>query len=93
MSKITCDICMDLIPLIKDGVGSTDSEKAVYEHVKECADCNDFLSGFNQRLIINDEKVFGKIRKQINFAILVLTGLSILFGIGLTMNENMFYNT
>jgi uncharacterized membrane protein (DUF485 family) len=92
MSKITCDICMDLIPLVKDGVASTDSEKAVFEHLKECTDCNNFFNGFGQKPIINDKKAFGKIKKQVNLSILIITVLSILFGIGLSMSENMFYN-
>lgn len=92
MSKITCDICMDLIPLVKDGVASSDSENSVLEHVKECANCNDFFNDLSQKPIINDEKAFGKIRRQINIAILIITVLSIMFGMGLTLGENMFYN-
>ncbi|MBU5427669.1 zf-HC2 domain-containing protein [Tissierella pigra] len=92
MSKITCNICMDLIPLVKDGVACTDSEKAVFEHLKECADCNSFFKDLDQKPIINDKKAFGKIKKQVNLSILIITVLSILFGIGLSMSENMFYN-
>lgn len=29
MNKISCDICMDLIPLVKDGIASEDSGNAV----------------------------------------------------------------
>ena len=39
MNKIDCEICMDLIPLVKDGIASEESYKAVEEHVKECETC------------------------------------------------------
>ena len=32
MSKISCDTCLDLIPLVKDGVSSQDSRKLVEDH-------------------------------------------------------------
>lgn len=95
MNKLTCDIVMDLIPLVKDGVASNDSKDAVYEHLKECQECREMFEHFelipssNQ---LDDKKVFGKIKKKINIAILILTGLSILFGTSLTLSENMFYN-
>ncbi len=39
MTKITCDICMDLMPLVQDGVASEDSENAVKKHISECESC------------------------------------------------------
>ena len=32
--NISCDIILDLIPLVKDGVASEDSVKIVHEHIK-----------------------------------------------------------
>ena len=34
--KITCDMCLDLMPLVLDGLASEDSEKAVREHIAGC---------------------------------------------------------
>ena len=31
MNEINCNVCMDLIPLVQDGIASEDSRKAV-EH-------------------------------------------------------------
>ena len=39
MNTISCDICMDLIPLVRDGVASADSAAAVEEHLKTCPAC------------------------------------------------------
>ena len=33
MNKISCDICMDLIPLVKDGIASQESCNAVKNHI------------------------------------------------------------
>ena len=34
MIQITCEICMDLIPLVQDGVAAGDSVSAVEQHIK-----------------------------------------------------------
>lgn len=39
--EFTCDICRDLIPLVKDGVASADSENAVRIHLKSCPVCSE----------------------------------------------------
>ena len=33
MNKITCDMCIDLMPLVQDGVASEDSRNAVLQHL------------------------------------------------------------
>ena len=43
--RITCDICMDLMPLVHDGVASADSVAAVEEHVESCAQCRALYEG------------------------------------------------
>ncbi|SHH98246.1 hypothetical protein SAMN02745196_02186 [Clostridium collagenovorans DSM 3089] len=92
MSKLTCDICMDLIPLVKDGVASEDSEKAVLEHINQCDECKRMFNSLEQKPIINDKKVLDNIRKRILLTVLIITALGVMFGISLTMSENMFYN-
>ena len=39
MNTISCDICMDLIPLVRDGIASAGSAAAVEEHLKTCPAC------------------------------------------------------
>lgn len=92
MNKITCDMCMDLIPLVQDGVASRDSEEAVLEHIKECPSCSECYNGLEQKPEINDIRIVSKIRKRISITALIMIGLSVLFGIGLTASKDMFYN-
>ncbi len=45
MSKISCDIIKDLLPLYIDGVCSSDSANSVEEHLKDCPLCEaEFLN-------------------------------------------------
>ena len=39
MNEITCGLCMDLIPLVQDGIASGESRDAVERHVQSCAAC------------------------------------------------------
>ena len=39
MSKISCDIIKDLLPLYIDGVCSSDSIDLIEEHLKDCPLC------------------------------------------------------
>lgn len=92
MNIIDCDICMDLIPLVKDGVASKNSQKAVEEHLKECSICRESFNEFSENPIFDDKKTLKKIKKQLNLALFLIIVFSVLFGVGLTMSENMFYN-
>ncbi len=42
MNKLSCEICMDLIPLVRDGAASEESREAVEAHIAECPDCRAF---------------------------------------------------
>lgn len=39
MDRISCDMCMDLMPLVNDGVACEDTRLAVEGHVQECENC------------------------------------------------------
>ena len=39
MNDITCDVCRDLMPLVKDGIASADSRLAVERHLESCPSC------------------------------------------------------
>lgn len=45
MNEISCEVCMDLLPLVQDGVASGDSVRAVEAHVAACQHCRDALHG------------------------------------------------
>ena len=58
MNKISCDICLDLIPLVEDDIASEDSRIAVIEHIKECESCRSYYSGKNLSIPeMDDERV------------------------------------
>lgn len=94
MSKISCDVCQDLIPLVKDQVASHDSILLVEEHTKECEYCREcFLDGkVDFSPPIDDQRVINNIHKglyRISILILFVGGL---IGVGLSSGMGMFYN-
>lgn len=90
MNEISCEICMDLIPLVRDGVASDDSQKAVQHHIEGCEVCRQFweadIPPENGQASL--KKVQGKIRL---FCAMVLM-FGILWGISLTASSGLFYN-
>ncbi len=92
MNKITCDLCMDLIPLVRDGIASNESKKAVELHMKSCVACNAFYSG-ELPPTVNAEKAFQKFRRKVQFFSILLMMFGIFFGLGLTAGADMFYNS
>ena len=92
MTDITCDVCMDLLPLVQDGISSEDSKRLVEEHIKNCSACAK-LYDVKAVPAVNSEKLFMKFKRkaQAFFAILIMFGL--FFGLGLTDGREMFYNS
>ena len=92
MADITCDVCMDLLPLVQDGIASEDSKRLVEEHIKNCSACAK-LYDIKAVPAVNSEKIFMKFKRkaQAFFAILIMFGL--FFGLGLTDGREMFYNS
>ena len=43
MSKISCDVTKDLLPVYLDDVCSQESKSLVEEHLRECTECKKFL--------------------------------------------------
>lgn len=95
MNKINCEICMDLIPLVKDGIASEESYKAVEEHVKECETCRQLYGESHEpaRITIDGKHAWKKIQKQWNGFFLALLCVGIVFGVSLTTQADMFYNS
>lgn len=44
MYEISCEICMDLLPLVRDGAASEDSAAAVKHHIETCDRCRKLFS-------------------------------------------------
>ena len=52
MSKISCNIIGDLLPLYVDGAVSEDTKKLVEEHLAECADCKKAAEEMGKELVL-----------------------------------------
>lgn len=96
MNKITCDMCMDLMPLVKDGIASEDSRLAVEEHVKICESCKKIYDGelAGQPSVNMDlELELGKLKRKLQIFSAILMMFGVFFGLSLTASEEMFYNS
>lgn len=95
MNKISCDICLDLIPLVQDNIASEDSKIAVKEHVKKCKSCSEFYNDDNieiEEYKMDDKRVLNKIKKQMYFIGIITVVLGAILGVALTDGIGMFYN-
>ena len=90
MHKISCDICMDLMPLVQDGVASADSVLAVREHLADCPRCRAVYEQ-HPPVEMTNPRVNAKVKTRLHsfFAVLVLIG--VFFGISLLTQEGFFY--
>jgi hypothetical protein len=86
--NISCDIILDLIPLVKDRVASEDSINLVSEHLKSCESCKlEFESHtLPIRTEFDDKRVVSAIKKKLFLA----TSALLLVGafIGMALNKN-----
>lgn len=89
---ISCDICMDLIPLVQDGIAAEDSRKAVEEHIANCESCREAYGNNKITLTTDVSVVFRKVQRQIQTFTIVLMMLGMFFGVSFTASEQMFYN-
>lgn len=95
MNKITCDMCMDLIPLVKDGIASEDSCLAVKEHIETCEICKKQYAGEITETSINIdlERELIKLKRRLQTFSTVLMMFGVFFGLSLTASNEMFYNS
>lgn len=92
MNEITCDLCMDLMPLVKDGIASEDSKKAVEQHIKICDTCRALNDGQTPP-VVDTTQAFHKFKRKIQLFSTMLMMFGIFFGLGLTAGSEMFYNS
>ncbi len=92
MNEITCDMCMDLIPLVQDGIASEDSRQAVEHHVHSCRSCRSLYSGQEQPPV-DGMHIWKKFQRKLRFSMAMIMVLGIFFGLGLTASSEMFYNS
>ena len=93
-SNISCDVCLDLIPLVRDQVASDDSNALVFEHLKTCENCKAEFEDTNiySQNTIDDKKIIQNIRKSLFLTGLVFIVGGALLGVYLSNSMSMFYN-
>ncbi len=89
MSKKSCELIKDLLPLYADDVCSEESRKMVTEHLASCGNCRDELNKMKKELNITEKadkdiKAFRKIKRRlfIGKIIAALIGAFIIFQVG-----------
>lgn len=92
MERITCDICMDLIPLVKDGIASEDSRTAVEEHIKDCPECA-AAYGSSVPEPSKESQTLRKLRSRTQIGMSMLMMFGIVFGLNLTEGTDVFNNS
>lgn len=94
--NISCDVILDLIPLVKDGVASNDSTILVNEHINSCENCKAEFETFDNIKIdqapIKDEKIICAIKRSIFMTQTIILVIGAIVGIALTNSMGMFYN-
>lgn len=94
--NIPCNVILDLIPLVKDGVASDESTKIVYEHINSCGSCKaeiEIYEDFNGgHLPIKDEKIISAIKRSIYITQITVLVAGAILGVALSNSMGMFYN-
>ena len=91
MTEISCEMCMDLMPLVHDGVASADSVEAVKRHIRSCPQCRGLVEGqlpepSGRELLLRRLQ-----REAKTFCAMVLM-FGIFYGLMLTAGSGLFYN-
>ena len=91
MIEITCDMCMDLAPLVRDGVASADSEAAVRSHLEHCPACRAALAG-ELPPPSDSRRAWHKLLRHVRLMALLLLLFGLCFGLSLSGSGELFYN-
>lgn len=95
--KIHCHIIRDLIPLVQDGVASTESRRLVFQHIEACPVCHEEFQNMSGMLgedvpDLHDEKIIRSMKRHIYYMQLFILVAGAALGAGLTNSLGMFYN-
>lgn len=99
MSKVTCDMINDLIPLYIDNVLSDDSKEAVRDHVSDCKKCQKTIATMGKdveelhSLIDSDNQLFQKINKRFSKKFILKTIISIVVFLIIWVAGNIYVAT
>ena len=87
-TKIPCAVCHDLMPLVRDGVASPESEALVQAHMAVCPACRALWQGADdpatpEQSTPNDGKILQRLRRRYSMHLLLLAFVGIAAGIAL----------
>lgn len=99
--EFTCEICRDLIPLVKDGVASADSEAAVKRHIENCGECSEYAALFDEKTAsqppkisemseIVPNRVFLRAKRWLTFVYAAVLLLGVFYTVRFTGSSEMF---
>lgn len=91
MHEISCDMCMDLMPLVSDGVASEDSRLAVEAHLKTCEACRGCFE-YTAPPKVDVQKAFTMFQKKLNVFWTMVLMFGVVYGLSLTAGNGLFYN-
>ena len=91
MNKISCEMCMDLMPLVHDGVASSDSAEAVKNHIASCPQCRSLFEGQLPEPS-NRELLLKKLHSEAKTFCAMVLMFGIFYGMMLTAGCGLFYN-
>jgi hypothetical protein len=94
--NIACEVILDLIPLVKDGIASDESTTIVKEHIKNCDSCKAEFETFEDATMeqssIKDEKIISAMRRSIFITQLIILMAGAVIGVAQSNSMSMFYN-
>ena len=92
MTKLPCEICRDLIPLVRDGAASPESREAVLAHLEGCPGCRAEWDGGEEMPASDRKRISARLRRGLLKTALALVAAGALLGLSLSESIGMFYN-
>ncbi len=90
MYELSCEMCRDLMPLVRDGIASADSAAAVQAHLETCAACRALQEA--PAIPAQDKNALARLRGRVRLFWVAVMLAGILIGTSLTGGGNLFYN-
>lgn len=89
---LPCGICRDLLPLVRDGVASEASRRAVEDHVAHCEACRQLWGEEALPPPLHREQVLGRIRRRLYAWQGAMTAAGLILGMVLANTGRAGYN-
>lgn len=93
--KISCAVCQDLAPLVRDGVASADSEALVQMHLEQCETCRSLVSDTAAAdaadvVMPDDANVIQRLRRRMSLWLLGLIAGGLALGMALMLTPRSY---